>query len=317
MWESRKGIRSTSSIPLIPARRRSLRSAFRLCAVAGWASLALSIASLASADPSITPDEGRNASAVVPHAPGGARNVERKLKLDYSTPPPMLQIVLPPPEQDEMKAMEQAGEKGPLVVGFHRDMPEGLEGDVAPRLEWIAQQDGSFVSVVSVTSPGAEALRVGLRSDPVAGIEIRFFSEQSDTRHPPLTSGDFPRKGDESAVLWSPTTEGDTIGIEIALPSAKAKDAFDTYGTLTGAGSAFRLENDDDGTDRNFLIATGDLPPGTYYLEVRGFDPTETGVYTLHVVSEGKWRLYVSGRRPLQVMGLMRTRSGHLSNLSR
>ena len=86
---------------------------------------------------------------------------------------------------------------------------------MAPRLEWIAQEDGTFVSVVSVTSPGAEALRVGLRAEPVAGIEIRFFSEPTDTHHPPLTSEDFQQEGDESAVLWSPTVEGDAIGIEM------------------------------------------------------------------------------------------------------
>ena len=59
----------------------------------------------------------------------------------------------------------------------------------------------------------------------------------------------------------------------------------DTYGTLARAGSAFRLTDDDDGADRNFLIATGDLRAGTYYLEVRAFDSTDTGVYTLHVAS--------------------------------
>ena len=179
-----------------------------------------------SADPSITPDKGRNASAVVPHASVGAPDDEWKLKLDYSLPPDMLRIVLPPPEQDEMKAMQRASEKGPLVVGFHRDTPAGFEGDLAPQLEWIVQPDGTFVSVVSVTSPGADAIRVGLRTDAVAGIEIRFFSGQSDSRHPPLTAEDFQREGDESAMLWSPTVEGDTIGIEIALPSEKAKDAF-------------------------------------------------------------------------------------------
>ena len=31
----------------------------------------------------------------------------------------------------------------------------------------------------------------------------------------------------------------------------------------------------------------------------------------------GKWRLQVSGNRPLQVMSLMQTPSGHLSNVSR
>ena len=32
---------------------------------------------------------------------------------------------------------------------------------------------------------------------------------------------------------------------------------------------------------------------------------------------EGKWQLFVSSRTPVQVMSLMQTRSGHLSNLSR
>ena len=31
---------------------------------------------------------------------------------------------------------------------------------------------------------------------------------------------------------------------------------------------------------------------------------------------QGKWQLFVSSNRPLTVMGLMLTRSGHLSNLS-
>ena len=210
----------------MPARLRSLPAALRRGVVVGWAFLALSIPSLGFADPSITPDEGRNASAVVPHAPVGAPGEERKLKLDHSTSPATLHIVLPPPEQDETKAMEQARGTGPLVVGFHRGVPEEFQGDLAPRLEWIAQQDGTFASVVSVTSSGAESLRVRLRAGPIAGIEMRFFGEQSDTRHPPLTAEDFSQEGDNIPVLWSPTVEGDTIGIEIALPSAKAKDAF-------------------------------------------------------------------------------------------
>ena len=210
----------------MPARRRSLSAAFRRGVVAGWALLAAPLPSLVSADPSITPDEGRNASAVVPHAPVDALGDEWKLKLDPSTSPATLHIVLPPPEQDEMKATEQTRGTEPLVVGFHRGVPEEFQGELAPRLEWVAQQDGTFVSVVSVTSPGAEALRVNLRAGPVAGIEMRFFGEESDTRHPPLTAEDFSQEGDDTPVLWSPTVEGDTIGIEIALPSAKAKDAF-------------------------------------------------------------------------------------------
>ena len=191
-----------------------------------WAFVATLVAPLLDADPLVTPDEGRNASAVIPPAPAGAPDDEWNLKLDHSTPPPALRIVLPPPERDEMKAMERALGKGPLAVGFHRDMPEAFAGDLVPRLEWVAQRDGSFVGVVSVTSPGAKALRAGLRGNPVAGIEIRFFGEHAGTRHPPLTARDFQREGDGSALLWSPTVGGDTIGIEIALPSEKARDAF-------------------------------------------------------------------------------------------
>ena len=58
--------------------------------------------------------------------------------------------------------------------------------------------------------------------------------------------------------------------------------ALDTVGRLkTGDGSTIDF-NDDGGQGQNFRIEA-ELAPGTYYVKVTGYDPTETGSYRLHV----------------------------------
>ena len=178
------------------------------------------------ADPDITPDQRRAASAVTPQIPDGAHTEKRELKLDYSTVPVGLHIVLPPPSEEEKQSMEKGGGKGPVAIGFHRDVPGDFKGDISGQLEWIEQPDGSFVSSTSVTSPGAEAVRVGIRADLPPGGEIRFFGEDSDQLFPVFTGEDFTVEGGEIRTLWSPSVQGDTIGIEITLPSEKPLSAF-------------------------------------------------------------------------------------------
>ena len=105
-------------------------------------------------------------------------------------------------------------------------MPGEFEGDLSPRLDWTRHADGSFVSSLTITSPGAISVRAGIRAELTAGGEIRFFGFQSDEGFAPITREDFHLEGGEVQTLWSPTVEGDTIGIEIALPSEKARSAF-------------------------------------------------------------------------------------------
>ena len=58
--------------------------------------------------------------------------------------------------------------------------------------------------------------------------------------------------------------------------------ATDTYGTLYDATGNELTHNDDGGESANFrLVAL--VSPGTYYIRVRGYDPSETGSYTLRV----------------------------------
>ena len=167
-------------------------------------------------------------SEVSPPAPEGfdrEKSEKQALKLDYRGTWTGLHIVLPPPSEEEKASVEQADSKRTLI-GFHRKVSDAPDGDLAPELEWSERSDGTFVSSLKVTSPGAASLRAGLRAELTSGGEIRFFGEESDETFPVVTDEDFYVVDGEIQTLWSPTVDGDSIGIEISLPSRKAVDAF-------------------------------------------------------------------------------------------
>ena len=114
------------------------------------------------------------------------------------------------------------GGGGPLQIGFGREMPAAYRGDLASRLTWDKQADGSVVSALSLSSPEAQALRIALRTNWPAGTTLRFFNP-ADTKQqlPPLKRRDFTTDNSDEP-LWSPLVEGDTLGLEISLPSAAA-----------------------------------------------------------------------------------------------
>jgi len=58
----------------------------------------------------------------------------------------------------------------------------------------------------------------------------------------------------------------------------------DTYGVLYGEGMNYLIEDDDTGEDANFKIMIT-LLPGTYYLNVYGYDHTQVGSYDLYLTS--------------------------------
>ena len=59
-------------------------------------------------------------------------------------------------------------------------------------------------------------------------------------------------------------------------------DNLDTVGTLYDGTNTFLQDNDQSGTDNNFLIFYR-LDPGTYYIEVESFNSNSIGNYVLHV----------------------------------
>ena len=176
--------------------------------------------------------------------------------LPQDTPTPQfLHITLPAVTSSE-QAKWESRDDFPLQIGFGREIPAAYRDDLAPRLEWTTLSNGTLLSALSVTSPGAKALRIAVSASLPAGAELRFFSPAGPIQtFAPLTDHDFapqtselpvdpPEYGplsqtDESTTVndplspdppvWSPVIEGETVGIEITLPSSAALSTFSLY----------------------------------------------------------------------------------------
>ena len=175
-------------------------------------------------------------SAVSPtESPDTAELANRSLKLNFSTAPVVLRIELPAADTASQRSKAEARDHRPLQIGFPRAIPSEYRGDLSPLIDWTPLDDGSIAGAVSVTSPGAQALRAAIRAELGSGGEIRFFdgnTADGDTGQvsasqdfPVVIREDFYDDG-EPEILWSPTVEGDTIGIEITLPSREALSDF-------------------------------------------------------------------------------------------
>ena len=134
-----------------------------------------------------------------------------------------LRIDLPPVQREEEAAAKGEEDMAPLRIGFHRDVPEAFQGDLMPRLTWMRMDDGAFAAALFVSSPQAKSIRVALRAD-LPGGALRFFHPGGDERNmlvdPVVTQSElrFPER------FWSPSVQGDTIGVEITLPADAAQE---------------------------------------------------------------------------------------------
>ena len=204
----------------------------------------------------------RVGSAVNPSASKEASSAPGTLRLDYSQTPVAVKIALPDADAAIKQSMTQSSGDLPLQIGVHRAISDEFQGDLSPKLDWEQMGDGSIVSSVSVTSPGASAMRMSIEVELPDGGELRFFDGQSNTGSdgsgypvigpidlvpkngtpgllaPPAAEPEVAGAGsalsglsfslEEAAadVLWSPVVKGDTIGVEISLPSADALSGF-------------------------------------------------------------------------------------------
>ena len=121
---------------------------------------------------------------------------------------------------------------GPLQIGFGRTIPAEYRGDLAVRLKWfssdeIGVKNGPVAAALTVTSPEATALRVGLHAKLAAGATIRFSSPSDpEQKFRPFTHEDF---GSSADAVWSPVIEGDTVRVDISLSSLKALPTFSLF----------------------------------------------------------------------------------------
>ena len=145
-----------------------------------------------------------------------------------------LSIVLPRVSEAERMALEptESDWNGPLQIGFGRAIPADYRGDLAARLKWFSSnetgvENGPVAAALTVRSPEATALRVGLRAKLVAGATIHFSSPSDpEQKFRPFTHEDF---GSSADVVWSPVIEGDTVRVDISLSSFEALPTFSLF----------------------------------------------------------------------------------------
>ena len=114
----------------------------------------------------------------------------------------------------EKSALPAKRAGAPLQIGFGREVA-ALRSVLGTnqQLEWNALAQGGQVAALSVTSPGAAAVRLGLQAEGIpAGSVLRFYAPAGGTVFEVRASGIA-----QGGTWWSPVVEGDTIAMEIEL----------------------------------------------------------------------------------------------------
>ena len=147
---------------------------------------------------------------------------------------PALRIALPAAApvaireaQAKRAAANAAGPAGvnrtPRVIGFGRELP--VEAQVLPleALPWIATADGGRAARIEIASPGAVAIRLGLRlnqSHPNLALRFRGSGVGAET-FGPVPAGAIAGATSSHGIYWSPVLVGEEATLELhAAPGA-------------------------------------------------------------------------------------------------
>lgn len=137
---------------------------------------------------------------------------------------------------DPVSAAKAAAETGtpqrqgtPLKIGFGREITElGTAEKTVSRLNWEDMPQGGKMAAISITSPQAKGLRLGILilSLPANAV-LRFYSQKGDAAvevtgaeilkliKTNLDAGD---NSDNARTYWSPHIESEEVTVEIDLP---------------------------------------------------------------------------------------------------
>jgi hypothetical protein len=153
------------------------------------------------------------------------QNEPSLLKRSYSKGTIPNSVMLPPVTGAPPRGPRRGGPE-PLQVGFNREISASGAKLLDPAaLIWSAVEGGR-ATAVRVTSPGAVALRLAVAFTRLpAGTEVRFFGLDSSPQvFGPITMDQIraltiPAQAGEPGVFWSPVVTGETVGMEIYVPS--------------------------------------------------------------------------------------------------
>lgn len=170
----------------------------------------------------------QQAAAAAPHAGRGDT-----LRQRGDAAPPARKLVLGAPavrERSAASAPLAAGVPTPRRVGFVRAVPAAADAQAAmAQLQWSTTATGRRVTALSVTSPQAQGLRLGLVVHRLpAAASIRFYAQDGTTAHE-IAAADVldllqanraaGATGSAANTYWSPLIEGPEATLEIEIPA--------------------------------------------------------------------------------------------------
>ncbi len=127
-----------------------------------------------------------------------------------------------------------------LTIGFARQVPSAQSSFGLSDLAWSQTDGGLQAAHVSLTSPGAAAIRIGLFfTGAPPELEVRFKGARSSAP----AFGPYSGEVAHGSIYWSPVLEGETGIIELALPggvSPAGTVSLPMISHLVVAGNALR-----------------------------------------------------------------------------
>ena len=114
---------------------------------------------------------------------------------------------------------EDDGSQNNHRIGHHRSVPSEFAGELSARLNWAVNEDGQYTAAVTLAADGAASMRVQVEVNLPVGGSLQVFDGEGQARGPAYTRADL------DAPTWLPSAEGDTLTVQITLPSEVAVEA--------------------------------------------------------------------------------------------
>ena len=159
-------------------------------------------------------------------------------RASISLPPHSISIGAIPKEKKSAETNAEPHPGTPRKIGFGRDVPQlGSITDTASQLKWQNTAQGGKIAAISINSPQATGIRLGIlvRRLPVAAI-FRFYSQEAGATYEisgkEIMEGiqrnvDAGDHSDAARTYWSPHIEGEEITLEIELPAGISPDTLE------------------------------------------------------------------------------------------
>ncbi|CAK0748842.1 lysyl endopeptidase [Gammaproteobacteria bacterium] len=139
-----------------------------------------------------------------------------------------------PPLATGDQAVSKASPKGtgPMRIGSGRQIEALRDNEtLGSQARWYPADDGGWLSALTVNSPGAVGMRLGIRVENLPDrAELRFFAPgnaggeivlvrgEGVNRLIGLNLGDPIADPQQARIYWSPVIEGEAIAVEFYLP---------------------------------------------------------------------------------------------------